>query len=58
MSKYSSDPKYVFMQSMEEADKNMSDVLYAHILEEITSFLFFKRKLSAQTGANTAGLFK
>lgn len=36
MSKYSSDPKYVFMQSMEEADKNMSDVLYAHILEEIT----------------------
>lgn len=57
MSKYSSDPKYVFMQSMEEADKNMSDVLYAHILEEIT-FLFFKRKLSAQTGANTAGLFK
>lgn len=57
MSKYSSDPKYVFMQSMEEADKNMS-VLYAHILEEITSFLFFKRKLSAQTGANTAGLFK
>lgn len=42
---------------MEEADKNMSDVLYAHILEEIT-FLFFKRKLSAQTGANTAGLFK
>lgn len=41
---------------MEEADKNMSDVLYAHILEEITSFLFFKRKLSAQTGANRAGL--